>query len=53
LAGSGCWYNSLGEAVKNMVHMGALVEPKYELVRAYEDKYNQFKLLLAERKFIT
>jgi len=53
LAGSGCWYNSLGEAVKNMVHMGALVEPKYELVRAYEDKYNHFKLLLAERKFIT
>lgn len=53
LAGSGCWYGSLGEAVKNMVHMGALVEPRQDLVRAYEDKYLQFKKLLAERKYLT
>jgi D-ribulokinase len=53
LAGSGCWYKSLGEAARHMIHMGGLVEPRYDLVEAYEDKYIHFKRLLEERKYLT
>ncbi|MGV8026027.1 MAG: FGGY-family carbohydrate kinase [Anaerolineaceae bacterium] len=52
LAASGCWYHSLDETVKHLVHMDVIVEPEKSLVEVYEEKFNCFKLSLRERNYL-
>ena len=52
LAASGCWYNSVEAAVRNLVRMGATIEPDTNLVPAYKDKYAQFIQELKNHHFI-
>lgn len=52
LAACGCWYHSLDETVKHLVHMDVIVEPQKSLVEVYEEKFNRFKFSLIKRNYL-
>ncbi len=52
LAASSCYYSSLEEAARKMVHPASLIKPEPPLVKLYEEKYQLFISELLNRKII-
>lgn len=53
LAASGCWYDTVSQAIAGMVRIGKTYEPEPALVAAYEDRYNLFKGELEQRGYLS
>ncbi len=52
LAASGCWYDSLKEAVEQMVRSEEEIEPESQWHSAYEEQYQNFKHELTKRGYL-
>lgn len=52
LAAGSVWYGGITEAVRHLVHVERIVEPRPELRAAYDDRYARFLDALCERGYV-
>jgi hypothetical protein len=52
LSAAGCWFASLQEAAKNMVHFADVFEPESKWQTVYGEQYLKFKHELAQRGYL-